>query len=245
MQFAGPRTLLVVHAHPTDESVHTGGVLAHYARDGARTVVITCTGGEFGIGPGGTRPGDPGHHPQAVSAHRRAELKAACDVMGIADLETLGYHDSGASGEVPDAGFCAVPADTIAGRIAALIERYRPQVVITHHSPHRDHMHALRATKLAIYRTGIPAKLYLTAREGATAVDISAVAGVKREALRCHASQGPDEAFAVREHYFRDLDTTNAPLPETDLFAGVTNHGPDLPRWGPAEVSAQASPRPR
>lgn len=226
----GPRTLLAIHAHPTDESAHTGGTLAHYAKQGVRTVLITCTNGDYGTTATGARPGDPSHHPKAVAAHRRAELHAAADVLGITDLEILGYHDSGATGEVPEGGFCTIPAETIAGRLAALIEHYQPQVVITHHSPHRDHRHAIRATKLATYRTGIPEKLYLTAKEGATTIDITQVADIKRKATRCHASQPKSRAFTDQEHYFRDLDQTNAPLPETDLFAGITNYGPDLPR---------------
>ena len=231
MQFAGPRTLLAVHAHPGDESTSTGGALALYARHGARTVVVTCTNGEFDDAPSGAVSGEVGHHPKAVAAHRRAELEAACDALGVSDLELLGYHDSGHTGEAPDGGFCTIPVETAAGRLAALIEHYQPQVVVTHYSSHRDHMHVIRVAKLAVYRTGIPAKLYLTARDGSTTIDISEVADVKRKALRCHASQQVHGAFAVQEHYFRALDTTEAPLPETDLFAGITNHGPDLPRW--------------
>jgi LmbE family N-acetylglucosaminyl deacetylase len=231
VQFAGPRTLLAVHAHPGDESTSTGGMLAHYARTGARTVVVTCTNGEFDDAPGGATPGEVGHHPKAVAAHRRAELQAACDALGITDLELLGYHDSGHTGEVPEGGFCTIPVETAAGRLAALIEHYQPQVVVTHYSSHRDHVHVIRVAKLAVYRTGIPAKLYLTARDGSTTIDISEVADLKRKALQCHASQQVHGAFSLQEHYFRALDTTDAPLPETDLFAGITTAGPDLPRW--------------
>jgi len=124
VQFAGPRTLLAVHAHPGDESCATGGVLAHYASQGVRVVVVTCTSGELGDAPGGARPGELGHHPELVAAHRRAELVAACEVLGVTDLELLGYHDSGVTGEVPPGAFCAVPVETAAGRVAALIEHY-------------------------------------------------------------------------------------------------------------------------
>ncbi|MFS8104396.1 PIG-L family deacetylase [Lentzea alba] len=230
MQFDGPRTLLAVHAHPGDESTTTGGMLAHYARLGARTVVVTATNGEFDDAPSGATPGEIGHHPKAVAAHRKLELQAACEALNVADLELLGYHDSGSTGEAPEGGFCTIPVETAAGRLAALIEHYRPQVVVTHYSSHRDHMHVIRVAKLAVYRTGIPAKLYLTAKDGSTTIDISEVADIKRKALQCHASQQVHGAFGVQEHYFRDLDTTNAPLPETDLFAGITNYGPDLPR---------------
>ena len=48
-------TLMAVHAHPDDESSSTGGVLAKYSAEGIRTVVVTCTNGEFGDAPGGAR----------------------------------------------------------------------------------------------------------------------------------------------------------------------------------------------
>ncbi|MFD5828123.1 PIG-L deacetylase family protein [Lentzea sp. NPDC060358] len=231
MQFAGPRTLLAIHARPGDESTSTGGLLARYARQGARTVVVTCTNGEFDDAPNGAVPGEFGHHPKAVAAHRRAELFAACDALGITDLEMLGYHDSGLTGEVPEGGFCTIPVETAAGRLAALIEHFQPQVVVTHHSTHRDHVHANRVAAIAIERTGIPAKLYLTAKDGSTTIDISEVADVKRKALQCHASQQVHGAFALQEHFSRKIDVTGAPLPETDVFAGITTSGPDLPRW--------------
>lgn len=78
-----------------------------------------------------------------------------------------------------------------------LIERHRPQVVVC------DYNGPLRETKLAVHRTGIPAKFYLTATNGSTVIDTGASADRKQET------------------YFRDLDRTNAPLPETDLFAGL------------------------
>ena len=54
-------TLMAVHAHPDDEASSTGGVLATYSGQGIRTVVVTCTNGEFGDAPGGVKPGQDGH----------------------------------------------------------------------------------------------------------------------------------------------------------------------------------------
>ena len=56
-----PLTLMAVHAHPDDEASGTGGVLARYSSEGVRTVLVTCTNGELGDGPGGVKPGEPGH----------------------------------------------------------------------------------------------------------------------------------------------------------------------------------------
>src|SRR5436190_20098948 len=71
-------TLMAVHAHPDDESSSTGGVLARYADEGVRTVVVTCTNGELGDAPGGIKPGDEGHDEAEVARIRLGELKRAC-----------------------------------------------------------------------------------------------------------------------------------------------------------------------
>ena len=163
-------TLMAVHAHPDDESSSTGGVLARYADEGIRTVVVTCTNGEFGDTLDGVKPGEDGHEEQAVAQIRLAELREACKHLAVTDLELLGYHDSGMPDweykNRPDA-FCNVPQDEVAARIGALIERYRPQVVITYDDlgayQHPDHLHASRCAQAAVAATGIPDKLYLTA----------------------------------------------------------------------------------
>src|ERR1700749_2569218 len=69
---AEPLTLMAVHAHPADEA--GGGIRAPYADQGIRTVVVTCTNGEFGDAPGGIKPGQTGHDPEAVARQRLAEL---------------------------------------------------------------------------------------------------------------------------------------------------------------------------
>ncbi|MBO0838659.1 MAG: PIG-L family deacetylase, partial [Actinobacteria bacterium] len=91
---ADPLTLMAVHAHPDDEASSTGGVLAHYADQGIRTVVVTCTNGEFGDAPGQVKPGDDGHDEQAVAQLRLAELRRSVKILGVSQLELLGYHDS-------------------------------------------------------------------------------------------------------------------------------------------------------
>ena len=66
-------TLMAVHAHPDDEATSTGGVLAKYAAEGVQTVLVTCTDGRCGDGPGGVKPGEPGHDPAQVVAMRQAD----------------------------------------------------------------------------------------------------------------------------------------------------------------------------
>jgi LmbE family N-acetylglucosaminyl deacetylase len=166
-------TMMAVHAHPDDEASSTGGVLACYSEQGIRTVVVTCTNGEFGDAQGGVKPGQDGHDTQAVARLRLAELRESVAILGVTDLELLGYHDSG----MPDwdykdraDAFCNIPQAEVAGRISGLIERYRPQVLITYDDQgpyqHPDHVHASRCAQKAFADTGIPAKLYLSAMRG-------------------------------------------------------------------------------
>ncbi|HVT42285.1 MAG TPA: PIG-L family deacetylase, partial [Acidimicrobiales bacterium] len=89
-----PLTLMAVHAHPDDEALGTGGILARYADEGVRTVLVTCTNGELGDGPGGVKPGEPGHDENVIVPLRRRELEESCEVLGVSHLELLGYHDS-------------------------------------------------------------------------------------------------------------------------------------------------------
>jgi LmbE family N-acetylglucosaminyl deacetylase len=163
-------TLMAVHAHPDDEASSTGGVLAHYSDQGVRTVVVTCTNGEFGDAPGQVKPGQEGHDEEAVAELRLAELRQSCKILGVSNLELLGYHDSGMpEWEYKDRqdAFWNVPLAEVAERIGALIETYRPQVVISYDDKglyqHPDHVHAARAAAAAAAASTIPAKFYQTA----------------------------------------------------------------------------------
>jgi LmbE family N-acetylglucosaminyl deacetylase len=166
-------TMMAVHAHPDDEASSTGGVLAAYSAQGIRTVVVTCTNGEFGDAPGGVKPGQNGHDEQAVARQRLAELRESCAILGVTNLELLGYHDSGMPEwdykDRPDA-FCNIPEEDVAARISELIDRYRPQVLITYDDQgayqHPDHVHASRAAQKAFAASGSVAKLYLSAMRG-------------------------------------------------------------------------------
>ena len=270
-------TLMAVHAHPDDEASSTGGVLARYADEGVRTIVVTCTNGEFGDAADGVKPGLDGHDEAAVAQTRLAELRESAKILGVAELELLGYHDSGMPDwdykNRPDA-FCNVPEAEVAARIGVLIERYRPQVVITYDDKgayqHPDHVHASQAAAAAVAASAIPAKLYLTAMRRSdwqkvwaairdlggdvpdfssvspevqrqmdeaeqritTTIDINSVLERKRDALFAHASQIRESWFSKippevaaqafgRESFIRASDTTGAPIPEDDLFAGL------------------------
>jgi LmbE family N-acetylglucosaminyl deacetylase len=152
----------------------TGGTFARYAEEGVRTVLVTCTNGEQGDGPGGVKPGEEGHDEAAVRERRLVELRESAAHLGIEHVELLGYADSGMAGweanSRPDA-FANVPLQRSAARLTALMDKYRPQVVVTYDEDggygHPDHIQAHRIAVVAAdalrERRGIPHKLYYTA----------------------------------------------------------------------------------
>jgi LmbE family N-acetylglucosaminyl deacetylase len=272
---AEPLTLMAVHAHPDDEA-SGGGILAASADQGIRTIVVTCTNGEFGDAPGGIKPGEDGHDTEMVAQIRLAELRESTKILKVSELETLGYHDSGMEEwdfkNRPKA-FCNIPLATVAERIGDLMAAYQPQVLVTYDDQgayqHPDHVHASRAAQAAAKATGIPAKVYLSTMRGSswrkiwealreagepvpdfvedeergrraqeseeritTTVDIRGVLERKRQALFAHGSQINDSWFSKippeiaeaafgYEYFIRAVDTTGAPVPEDDLFAGL------------------------
>ena len=112
------RKLMGVLAHPDDESLGAGGILAKYAAEGVATSLVMATRGERGW------TGAPQENPglTALGHLRTTELHAAAQVLGIGYLSFLDYLD----GELDQ----AEPA-LIINRIAAELRRVRPQVVVT------------------------------------------------------------------------------------------------------------------
>ena len=200
---------MAVHAHPDDEA-SGGGILASYSDQGIRTVVVTCTNGEFGDAPGGIKPGQDGHDPQTVARLRLAELDESARILQVSALETLGYHDSGMlewEYKTRTDAFCNVPIDTVAGRIGELITKYQPQVLVTYDDAgayqHPDHVHASLAAQAAAAATGIPAKVYLSTIKGSIWKKIF-------DALREAGEQVPDwdnDSPEAQERYQRGLES--------------------------------------
>lgn len=161
---------MAVHAHPDDEVISTGGVLARAAAQGITTVLVTCTGGEQGDGPGGIKPQDAGHDADAVRAVRREELARSCAILGITHVELLGFRDSGMAGwdtAADPAAFSNVPLEQARARLDALVERYRPDVVVTYDERggygHPDHVMAHRIAVASTEATAVPRRLYFGA----------------------------------------------------------------------------------
>lgn len=160
-------TLMVVHAHPDDEASSTGGILARYSAEGVRTVLVTCTDGAQGDGPGGIKPAQQGHDESEVIALRRKELRRSCDILGVTHLELLGYKDSGmmgwSSNDEPGS-FWRTPIQPVAARLVDLFQRYRPQVVVSYDPSgfygHPDHIQTHRVTAAAFEASDVPQRFY-------------------------------------------------------------------------------------
>ena len=114
--------LMAVLAHPDDESLGFGGVLARYVDEGVETSLVTATRGQSGRFRGHVRntPEHPGE--EALAAIREAELCAAARTLGISDVSVLDYRDQFLD---------QVDARGAARQIAFHIRRVRPHVVLT------------------------------------------------------------------------------------------------------------------
>ena len=163
-------TLLLVHAHPDDECVATGGVMLRAHREGHRVVLVTATRGEEGeihnMDEASTRP--------RLGEVRTEELRRSCEILGVDRQEFLGYRDSGMAGTASNQdprSFHRAPLAEAAGRLAVLLREERPDVVVTYTPDgtygHPDHVKAHHVTVAALdllEREGWrPAKAYLHA----------------------------------------------------------------------------------
>jgi LmbE family N-acetylglucosaminyl deacetylase len=147
--------LMCVLAHPDDESLATGGVLAQCAAEGVSTYVLTATRGERGrYGDGTTSPG-----PDVVGRTREAELTAAGVELGLREVTVLGY---------PDGALDTVDHREATATIAGHLRRVRPHVVITFGPEgaygHTDHIAISQLTAAAVACAADPA--YATGRSG-------------------------------------------------------------------------------
>ncbi|MER7570808.1 N-acetyl-1-D-myo-inositol-2-amino-2-deoxy-alpha-D-glucopyranoside deacetylase [Streptomyces sp. NPDC126514] len=166
------RRLLLVHAHPDDESINNGATMAAYAAEGAHVTLVTCTLGERGE----VIPPALAHlSGTALGEYRLGELTAAMRALGVDDFRLLGgagrYRDSGMMGlpdnDDPDC-FWQADVDEAAGHLLEVIREVRPQVLVTYDENggygHPDHIQAhrvaMRAAELAA-GAGCPvAKVY-------------------------------------------------------------------------------------
>jgi N-acetyl-1-D-myo-inositol-2-amino-2-deoxy-alpha-D-glucopyranoside deacetylase len=200
------RRLLLVHAHPDDESIGTGAVMARYASEGAQVTLVTCTLGELGE----IIPPDLAHlgadADDRLGEYRIGELDAACAELGVADHRYLGgpgrWRDSGMIGTAGNDDprcFWRADADEAADALLGVIREVRPQVLVTYDANgfygHPDHIQAHRVAWRAFQRAGGYGltKFYATAAPDSDQVtaeiDATAYLDRKQAAMRAHATQ--------------------------------------------------------
>ena len=176
-------TLLLVHAHPDDECIATGGVMLSAHREGIRVVLLTATRGEEGdihnMDADAVRP--------RLGEVRTEELMRSCAILGVDRQEFLGYRDSGMAGAPSNddpRSFHAAPLEEAAERVATILREERPDVVVTYtpdgtywHSDHvKAHVTTFAALDLTHAEGWSPAKAYMHA------VPRSAVLGIEQRA---------------------------------------------------------------
>jgi LmbE family N-acetylglucosaminyl deacetylase len=157
-----PFTLMTTHAHPDDETIGTGGLMAKAVREGHRVVLVTGTRGEQGeivVAEMDT----PDNH-RRLGEIRMGELEAAMGELGVTEWENLGYRDSdmmGRVGNLDPRNYWNADLDEATGRLVWLMRRYRPDVVTTYNAyggyGHPDHIRTHDTAVRAFARAGDPA----------------------------------------------------------------------------------------
>ncbi|GLV80764.1 1D-myo-inositol 2-acetamido-2-deoxy-alpha-D-glucopyranoside deacetylase [Streptomyces lavendulae subsp. lavendulae] len=162
------RRLLLVHAHPDDESINNGVTMAKYAAEGAHVALVTCTLGEEGE----VIPADLAHlapdRDDTLGPFRAGELAAAMKELGVTDHRFLGgagrYRDSGMMGAPQNTrpgAFWSADPDEAAGYLVEVIRELRPQVLVTYDPDggygHPDHIQAHRVATRAAELAADPA----------------------------------------------------------------------------------------
>jgi N-acetyl-1-D-myo-inositol-2-amino-2-deoxy-alpha-D-glucopyranoside deacetylase len=150
------RTLLAVHAHPGDECISTGGILARYAAAGVRTVLVTCTDGAVG------EISDPALATlENLAEVRSHELDDSVRVLDISRSVRLGYRDSGMAGTADNddrRSFLQSSFDEALERVVRVVREERPQVVVTYDERggygHPDHIRAHQVAVAAFHAAG-------------------------------------------------------------------------------------------
>ena len=149
----GKKCLLVVLAHPDDESFGMGGTLALYASQGVEVRLVCATRGEVGEVDEQKLKGF-----SSIAELRTHELACAARILGLASVDYLGYRDSGMQGSAENQhpqSLYQAPLEQVINKIRDLMKKYHPQVVVTFDPSggylHPDHVKVNRATEKAFF----------------------------------------------------------------------------------------------
>lgn len=242
------RRLMLLLAHPDDETFGPGGTIARYAREGVEITLVTATRGEEGM------VGDPPvTGRERLGEVREAELSKAAEVLGIREVVFLGFRDKQLE---------HLPFDRILEKAVEQVRRVRPQVLVGFGpegvSRHPDHVVMSRVALEAFYAAADPArfpgqignglsafapyKLYqfeiarevldrwevplagVPGRELTTFIDTSGVVDRKIEAFSAHATQARDARRILSREGYREFCRR-----ETYVLAGSRGCDPSLP----------------
>ncbi len=213
------RRLLLVHAHPDDETINNGATMARYVDEGVGVTLVTCTAGEMGevLVP------DLEHlayeEKGGLGKHRRGELAEAMKALGVTDHRFLGgfgrFHDSGmvwhADGHavvgdfVPDNAFWNADLTEAGDELVKVIREMRPQVLVTYDQfggyGHPDHIQAHRVAMYAALLAAVPSyRLDLGEPHDIVKIYWTAMSESRmRESLRALREAGDTETFAGME----------------------------------------------
>ena len=164
------RRLLLVHAHPDDESIGSGATMAKYVAEGAQVTLVTCTLGEEGEILLPELANLAATHDDLLGKHRIGELSNAMAALGVTDWRLLGgpgtYRDSGMIGTPPNErvdNFWRADLLLAASHLVGIIREVRPQVLVTYDDfggyGHPDHIQAHRVAMYAASLAGVASYL--------------------------------------------------------------------------------------
>lgn len=189
-------TLVSFHAHPDDESIATGGLLARAAADGHRVVLVFATRGEHGeVAPGFLGDGEQ------LGVRRIDESHASAEVLGVARVEFLGYVDSGMMGTPENDApysFWSADLDAAARRLALILDEEQAEVLTIYDDHgnygHPDHIQVHRVGSRAAALAGTPQVFEATMNRDAIAEIRAAAAAAdpESEPIDDGATDDPD-----------------------------------------------------
>jgi LmbE family N-acetylglucosaminyl deacetylase len=139
--------LMVVVAHPDDETFGCGSLLLYAAAHGVETAVVCATRGEAGE----PAPGS-GVSQADLAAVRERELYEAAQILGVSRVDMLDFRDSGMAGEPAPGTLVAAPIEEVRDDVRTRLEEFRPTIVVTLEGTdgHRDHLKMRDATLSAV-----------------------------------------------------------------------------------------------
>lgn len=249
-----PRRLLLVHAHPDDETLWTGGTIARYAAAGAQVTLVTCTLGEQGeVLPAELR-GLAADRADQLGGYRVGELRAACAALGVTDQRFLGgigrWRDSGMIAE-PGAR-ASVPADLDprafavgelseqADALVTILAQLRPQVVVSYGPDggygHPDHVRAHQVTMAAVAQVPEVARVFWAVQPRSALA--AGVATLRSLPGLPFPLPGPDGLPGVDDTEVTTRVDVSAH--RAAVLAAMSAHGTQLKVWADGSVHAFA-----